>query len=285
MLCWYSHHYTVMELIRSQHMPRATKSQPFNVFHSFFSLNDEPIYRSILNDEHLSSQIVLPNGNRFTGEDPRLFVLNGRRYVLTQRFITDMKTVEQYVVDVESGSATQYLVSEPDFFYGKNWTPFVYNDKLWIIHCFDPFTLLCDGKVVVQMPLYGLDKSFYDNFTAYRGGTNGMEVRPGVFVGVGHQTVDKRTHKPFRWELDFNTMTVDISDMDIPSQNSLCDPTSIFIDETDSRMYVSFYEGNAVWNVIPHDYYLNIYRLPADFATKVPSEQNVARISISLINE
>ena len=252
-----------MNLIFEDNHPRGSFRDEFKVFFSYFSFNEPPLYRSIINEDHLRSRVILYNNHTFIGEDPRPFVLKGKRYILSQRFVNTMKDVQNYVVNVDTGEAKQYIVDEPDFFYGKNWTPFVYQEKLWIIHRFDPFTLLCDGKVVMQLET-NLPVEPGGKFTCHRGGSNGLEVEPGVIFGIGHRTVhgtpDNTIHKPYAWLIDFNSMELYLYDIpDFQAKSKIVDPTSMWMES--DKIYVSTYEGDDIWNREHKQYYIRIYTI------------------------
>ena len=252
-----------MQLERATRIHRGLFQEDFHVFHAYFSKGEEPIYRSIVNNDHLGSKVILRNGLSFWGEDPRPIVMNNRKYVLTQRYVNKIYDVQNYVVDIETGEAELYKVDEPDFFYGKNWSPFVYQNKLWIINRFDPFTLLCDGKVMHQYTCKTNLPIANNNFTQYRGGANGIEVSDGVIFGIGHNTNHSRQpirHVPYIWVLDFNVTTLSLMDMpDFPSDYNLCDPTSLWVE--DEKMYVACYEGPDIWSTENQDYISSIYRV------------------------
>jgi hypothetical protein len=220
------------------------RCQNMEVFHSYFSIHQQPIFRYIGNTES-DTYLSFDNKNLLLGaEDPRPFVLNKNRCVLTQRYTGCFKNVEQYIVNIDSNEITRYMVNEPDFFYGKNWSPFVYNDELYIIHGFDPFILIKNNTVVAKI-YTDLPKQVENSFCQYRGGTNGIQIN-NTIIGVGHRTFDYHNHVPFIWLLDMENKTILIADMLYNNRFSLADPTSLWVEN--DQLYLSIFESSKRWN-------------------------------------
>uniref|UniRef100_A0A6C0KST1 Uncharacterized protein n=1 Tax=viral metagenome TaxID=1070528 RepID=A0A6C0KST1_9ZZZZ len=216
----------------------------FIVFVSYYSLN-EPIYRVIENNDHFNSYIEF-NGKRVIGEDPRPFILNNQKTFISQRFVDGIHTMNQNIVNYESGNSYKYIVKINNFNYGKNWTPFVVNNNLFFIHCFDPFTLIHNNEVIIKIAT-NLEKCVSDNFTSYRGGTNGLVYNNYIF-GIGHFTPCFDDHRPFLWVIDLNKNTFElgqISDYKNKQIYSLGDPTSLWIENRD--IYCSIFESYKGW--------------------------------------
>ncbi len=233
-----------MELVKERKM---YYEKPINidVFLSYFSLDSEPVYRKIYNNE-LDTKVILKNGFKFHGEDPRPFVLDGKKYIITQRFNGSFETVQNFIVDVETGKEELYKVNKPNFFYGKNWSPFVYNNDLYILHRFNPFTILKNGQVIIEFNTY-LPKDS-TNFCQYRGGSNGICILDKIY-GFGHRTLSQYDHIPFIWILDLNNKTVEI--MNLKNFNpiqTINDPTSLWVEN--DNLYLSIFESSKRW----HDY-------------------------------
>ena len=104
--------------------------ETFYCFHSYTSLDSPPFYRFYNNHDNLDTKICLNNNILFHGEDPRPFILNNVTYVLSQRFVDNFDNMQNYIVNVETGEYELYKVNIPNFSYGKNWTPFVYENEL-----------------------------------------------------------------------------------------------------------------------------------------------------------
>jgi len=233
-----------MNLIKQNDYSRIDCDDDLNAFHSYLSLDSNPFYRS-LKKEQLITKIHLNNGITFHGEDPRPFFLNGKKYVLTQRFVNNFDDMQNYIVDVDTGEYTLYTVNSPNFSYGKNWTPFVYNNELYIIQKFDPLTIIKDGNIILELDT-GLPT--FNNFSQYRGGTNGIEISDGKIIGIGHKTLELDFHLPFIWILNFKSKTFEI--MDIVTYNytqRLNDPTSLWKDDLSGKFYISIFESSCLW--------------------------------------
>jgi hypothetical protein len=236
-----------MELVKERKM-FYEKPNNIDVFLTYFSLNSEPVYRKIYSNE-LETRVILRNNNSFHGEDPRPFVLNGKQYVITQRFNGSFETVQNFIVDVNTGEDSLYKVDRPHFFYGKNWTPFVHYNELYILHRFDPFTILKNGQVIIEfntnLPKDGT------NFCQYRGGSNGISIYDKIY-GIGHRTLSQYDHIPFIWILDLTNRTVEIMNLkNFKKIETINDPTSLWIEN--DNFYLSIFESSKRW----HDDNLN----------------------------
>ena len=218
-------------------------SHIFKVFVSYYSLDEEPIYRIIENNDHYNSYVVY-NDKRIIGEDPRPFILNNQRYFISQRYINSIEKMEQNIVNCATGETYRYLLNFDNFNYGKNWAPFVYNDSLFLIHCFDPFTIIYNNNVLIKIDT-GLEKCKSDNFTGYRGGTNGIHYKHYIF-GIGHFTPCYDDHTPFLWVIDTHKTTLEIAKISsYKAIFSLADPTSLWIE--DNTIYCSIFESSLGW--------------------------------------
>lgn len=237
-----------MELVKEKTFYYTTPRN-IDVFHAYFSLSGEPIFRRIYSHE-LETNIILRNGRTFHGEDPRPFIWNGKEYVITQRFPGNFANVENFMVDVNSGESNLYRVNIPNFFYGKNWSPFVYQNELYILHRFDPFTLLLNGNVIVELqtnlPIDGT------RFCQYRGGSNGIQISDSIVVGIGHRTYTQYDHMPFIWKIDFEKRTLELMNLtQFQKEERINDPTSLF--QENGQTYLALFESSKRW----HDNDLN----------------------------
>lgn len=215
-----------------------------DVFHAYFSLNGSSVFRRIYSHE-LDTQVILRNGNTFHGEDPRPFIWNGKEYVITQRFSGNFANVENFIVDVNSGESMLYKVNRPHFFYGKNWSPFVYNSELYILHRFDPFTLLLNGDVILEFPTnLPVDGT---HFCQYRGGSNGIQISESVVIGIGHRTYTQYDHMPFIWKIDFKQRILELMNLvQFKPEKRINDPTSLF--QENNQTYFALFESSNRWH-------------------------------------
>jgi hypothetical protein len=237
-----------MNLIKENVYHRNNKYDLFHCFHSYISLDKEPFYR-FFGEEQLETKISLNNNLFFHGEDPRPFILDKKSYVLSQRFIDTFDNIENYIVNTETGESKLYLVNRDNFSYGKNWTPFVYNNELYIIQKFDPLTIIKNGNIIMEL---NTNLPVFNNFSQYRGGTNGIEFDNNKVIGFGHKTIKLDHHIPFIWILDFNKNVFEIMDLsDFQYKEKLNDPTSLWHDETSNKYYLSIFASSDLWSYYP----------------------------------
>lgn len=197
-----------MEVVERWEEPRGN---PFKFFPCFFSKKDFT-WRYISNNDHYNSVIKLGNGMWIRGEDPRSFVMKGRRYILSNIYMGNFIGTRYNIIDYDTGDNYQYTVHEPNFFYGKNWTPCVVSDSMIFIHAFDPFTILKDGKILFTKEL-GLEKRKCDNFCKWRGNSNGIEYNEFIY-GFGHISEDIKEYNAFMWIIDRKNLTLSIAKID-----------------------------------------------------------------------
>lgn len=237
-----------MDLIKEKSYSRINAEDNLHCFHSYSSLNSNPFYRSFSKNQ-LSTNVFLNNNIIFNGEDPRPFTLNGTNYVLSQRFVNNFDDVQNYIVNVDTGESKLYIVNQPNFSYGKNWTPFVYNNELYIIQKFDPFTLIKNGNIIM---CFDTNLPKFNNFSQYRGGSNGIEITDGNIIGIGHKTLELDYHIPFIWNLNFIKNTFEIMDLvNYSYTQRLNDPTSLWKDEQTNKVYLSIFESSCLWCYYP----------------------------------
>jgi hypothetical protein len=198
-----------------------------DVFHSFAICNDEifcairrhrirDLYNSLKPAEPYESRILsrkfdvlsgvftsAPVEIMAVGEDPRSIVVRGRPYVLTSNSPTE--NFNYTLFDVNDGKRINLEFQNASHLkYGKNWQPFVVEDRLYAIHSFSPFRILeidtetGRTKVVFEMDA-GLDLiSPHDKFTHFRGGCPALVVNDEI-VGFAHFTIDSGRHMLFQW--------------------------------------------------------------------------------------
>ena len=222
--------------------------KPFDVFISYISTQfDKYIYRRIVDNNHFESIIVFPdNKSAIYGEDPRVFKLGNEQYLLSQEYIPSTNTFKQHVANTDTKEVLEYGVNKENFVYGKNWTPFVFNDKLYIIHKFDPITIIKDGEIIhehkTNLPT-NIDN--VKTFCMYRGGTNGLQKGHLIF-GFGHANESMQKHTPFLWVIDTKKNTYEHAIItDFPCKYKIVDSTSLF--EENGKYYLGVYESEIHW--------------------------------------
>lgn len=248
-----------MELIKETKKHYNIPKQ-IEVFQSYYNLN-EPIFRFInenQDDSYLSYKNIFLLNNLKGLEDPRPFILNNKRYILTQKWNGCFENIKMYIINVDTNEYKEYIVNEPNFFYGKNWVPFVYNNELYIIYGFDPFIILKDGNVIVKINT-NLEKQNGVNFCQYRGGTNGIQIDDNIIIGFGHRTINTTTHIPFLWKLDIKNRRLIINNINYNNYFNIIDPTSLWIEN--NNYYLSICESSNRWDYNNLDIYSRIFKI------------------------
>jgi hypothetical protein len=249
-----------MELVKSWVEPRG---DPFKFFPCFFSKN-EYTYRYIFNDDQYNSVIKLANDLFIRGEDPRSFFMNGKRYIAHNIFTGNFANMQHYITEYDTGKHYQYIVDYPNFFYGKNWTPFVTPEQnLYIIHAFDPFTVLSNGKVLFSVNL-GLEKRQRDQFCKWRGNSNGL-VHKSIIYGFGHisENDEMERYKPFMWIIDPSSCTLKMAEVDYQNDEyKFTHFNSLWIE--DDEAYICVWDEKEHQGVIDNRTRTSIFKLNFD---------------------
>ncbi len=185
------------------------------------------------------------------GEDPRLFVHNGRPAIVAVTHIAGYG-MRNHLYEIHDGTFTRSILLLPeDLAQGKNWSPFTAQDGgLGFVHGFDPPTILYEvrrehGVIVlgVQRGERVVTERGPGDYPAFRGGSNGVPVA-GFTLGIGHTTrfrpgeegsnvaalgFDHLLHRPFGWVLGRDERTLRVFDIegDFPAEFDVIDPTSL----------------------------------------------------------
>lgn len=206
--------------------------------HRLFSIEDWPQKASenfsqiILTEyqnkqiDHIVSEQVICNGN-----DPRAIASKKNVFILSQgalhsniiynlTIFPEMKTIP-----IQLGNGVKI---------GKNWQPFIKNETLFLIDSIAPFTI---NKVDINTGIVSLYKEIetdfslktnHDNYTIFRGGTNGVVIENSIY-GWGHATTHPHSHIPFIWEYAHGTMSSTFTNIYTTFKEqgySIVDPTS-----------------------------------------------------------
>ena len=167
--------------------------------------------------------------NLGTGEDPRLFIHNGRFFALSwqPRYSNGIADINQFVVDLQTGS--RISLSHDLNYGGKNWMPVMGHSSLWIIRSIVPLVILeadpATGRCTTVLS-WGDEE-----ITEFRGG--GAAWRRGdKIIGFGHRTRNKDWHTPFQFTISLHDASVEIRDAALPEKwnHSVVDPTSFWGD-------------------------------------------------------
>jgi hypothetical protein len=205
--------------------------------------------RRWLNNDSLNSMVTFDNRVLDFGEDPRPFVYRGQPAIVSAVFVPRFAPRNHLFQVYGTEFERRILLLQWHIPVGKNWSPFTQADgSLAFLHSFDPPILLTEkrwekGAVVLNAKVGKSSTSEMgpSNFSAYRGGSNGLFV-DGLVIGVGHTTRAKYgldtwelgiadlIHRPFLWVLKPETGNVVILDLrsnEYPVDHGVIDPTSL----------------------------------------------------------
>lgn len=206
----------------------------------------------------LNSRVVVGGRELDYGDDPRVFVANGRICVASNTFSPGFG-FRNHLIEI-SGDASwsrYYLMTRTGIEPGKNWSPFTFPDGvLGFIHSFSPLRVLREIRretgiiLLSDMEAGGIPAEDGDGsgFPAHRGGSNGVPLGRSV-IGVGHTTRVARTaagdlvkspgcfykddhqllHRPFLWRLSVADLSLECWDFDYEWDEArwIIDPTSL----------------------------------------------------------
>jgi len=187
------------------------------------------------------------------GEDPRAFLLDGAPMVLVHR--PRARATPYRLCDLRRGTAVDLAVDPAwGFAAGKNWQPFGFEGRLYVVHGFAPLRVLAfdpvtgRGEPVLERDV-GLDfPAHYDGYTMFRGGT-AVAVAGGGLAGLGHMTTEPGRHVPFAWRLaPDGTLALGLGSGFQPLADEglgVVDPTSWFV--WDGRWHVGLSCSNRGW--------------------------------------
>lgn len=206
----------------------------------------------------LSSRVVFQGIELDYGDDPRIFVANGKVCIYAN-IRTREHGFRNHLIEVEGpGRWQRYFLMPPhDVQPGKNWSPFTTRDgRLAFVHSFSPLRILREVKretgIILlradEFPGLAAEDGDGSGYPAHRGGTNGITTGKHV-VGIGHTTkvahdpeggyvkspgayyVDDNQliHRPFFWKLDLEANSVQAWTIEHPwdPRYWVVDPTSL----------------------------------------------------------
>jgi len=219
--------------------------------------------------EFLNSRVILAGHELDYGDDPRVFVHQGRIHLHATMYTAGFGFRNHLIEILSPTEWRRYFLMLPDGVeQGKNWSPFEFPDgQLGFIHSFTPLRILREFRRengiilfrVIEQPSNNPEEGDYSGFPAHRGGSNGIRFDQRIF-GVGHTTrkVHDSTgaavssesaiypnnhqliHRPFAWCLDFPTLALTISDIDYQWDPNywIADPTSLIRDDASGRIHL-----------------------------------------------
>jgi hypothetical protein len=224
------------------------------VFHSFAPTQNPPGYRVVYKihekgfPTYLEAISVTPkfdqmNGTHLSlgpGEDPRAFHWNRSSYCLTwQHKGSDW---DHRMINLDTGQEfpLNHCVRG---FRGKNWSPLVYKNRLYVVYVIDPELIwfeydLNDG--CKPPPEQKIEK-----VTGWRGGSNFVPYDRTSMITIGHQTVNGNTHHPYLIHIDMETNQTSRVELARKSPGIL-DPTSLW-QSKDNRFWMGGVHTSGCW--------------------------------------
>lgn len=185
------------------------------------------------------------------GADPRM-VSNGKS---AYAYVTGYgKAGYPAFLYVEKDDSLHPLKADADFVWGKNWQPFLKDDRLFIVHELSPYTVYeinletytLEQRTFVHSSL-GLTAHF-TNYTMFRGGANAIAEDDAVY-GLGRASAQPYKHLPFLWSSYLNESPVfQFVDFFYPFNVkgfSILDPTSFF--KGKDNLYIGLACSETCW--------------------------------------
>jgi hypothetical protein len=174
------------------------------------------------------------------GEDPRLFYYKNDLYCIAWTWTHNVDW-NMFLVNVSTGEVIQ--LQFPDY-KGKNWIPFVENDKLYIIHSFQPLVMLeiignqclyrCGSPAASPSVFPTPDEKLLNGAAAnqmigeYRGGSNAIS-KDGIIKGFGHRTINRDRHSIFYYQIENDTIQIEECEVKgLQRYDNVLDPTSFW---------------------------------------------------------
>jgi hypothetical protein len=153
--------------------------------------------------EWLNSRVIFRGEDIDYGDDPRVFLHQGRVCIVASIYSAD-HGFRNHLIEFQGADRwTRYFLMPPKAVEpGKNWSPMQLPDgRLAFVHSFSPLRLLIETKrehgviLLSQVNARGISPEEGDGhgFPAHRGGTNGATSGDLVF-GVGHTTRVAKDH-------------------------------------------------------------------------------------------
>lgn len=227
----------------------------------------------------LSSRVVFRGQELDYGEDPRIFVHQGRICISSCVWSQD-HGFRNHLMEIDGDGAWKryYLMPPTDLEAGKNWSPFSFPDgSLGFVHSFSPLKILKEVRREEGIILLGLitadgiarEEGDWNGFAAHRGGSNGVTIGAHI-IGFGHTTRIARrddgspfispgsgyprdeqvVHRPFFWKMNAFDRSIHWSALehDWDPRYWIVDPTSLIrVKDADLyELYTTEVERNYV---------------------------------------
>lgn len=146
--------------------------------------------------------------NSSTAQDPRFIYLHDKLYLLFNDAVTQRYKREMYLAELRHNQTNFTIKNITHLYYlpaakydQKNWTPLIYDQKLYLINNIDPFVLLAFNAEKNELkPLYinkkpGLQKKW--PYGKIRGGTPAIYVKElDGYLAFFHSSVQYKEDEP-----------------------------------------------------------------------------------------
>lgn len=275
-------------------------SDEFEIFKSIVLHKGEQLYfsRKVKNRCWDNSEIIFEGDSIGFGEDPRAFLFNEKPACYTVTYKKNRGWINKIAIKDNLSWSWHFLINiEFNLPPGKNWSPFVYMGEVYFLHGFNPPVILkaklsdkADNTAVLCPHYVGktsAKKNLIDRYSVYRGGSNALELDPGVFFGFGHTNTttsrlsqvsvklisvvqrflnlfklhsikldnlielekEKILHRPFVWSYDINRGRFETTEINHEWNDNykIIDPTSFVKIEDEYFLYTC--ETEHIWGV------------------------------------
>ena len=276
----------------------------FDVFYSFcyiegkfISLHGEMPLETFHKRRETDSKIAKLYKCTYTETDQGL-VQKDKEYIglgADPRMVSDGKNAYAYVTGygeakhpaflyVEKDNSLHQITAEEDFNWGKNWQPFLKDDRLFIVHELTPFSIYeinLNSYELTQSRF--IDSNFdlnahYTNHTMFRGGANAVS-NGDYLIGIGRASAQPYKHTPFIWS-NYKEQFPSFQFLDFFNQMSskgfnIIDPTCFF--KIGNTLYLGLACSETCW--FHRQNFINLllaFKLD-DRSSKLPSLNNVLK--------
>lgn len=207
----------------------AKYNELFDVFYSFCLVNGK--YISLHGEMHIEtfykrriieSKVAKLYRCEYEITDKGL-VQTSKKYVglgADPRMVSDEKNAYGYVIGygeakhpaflyVENDNSLHPIKAADDFDWGKNWQPFLKEERLYIVHELTPYRVYEIDLNTYKLTLVNQVNSIYNlpahytNHSMFRGGANAITEENFVY-GLGRASAQPYKHTPFFWSSSNN---------------------------------------------------------------------------------
>ena len=174
-------------------------SNNFEIFDSIvISENTEKKFSRVVKNYSWEKTSISYDGKLIgSGEDPRAFEYLENPACYSTMFTKNLGFINRIALKDSASWKWKYLIDfDIDLKPGKNWSPFVYKNEIYFVHEFNPFRVLklsnnFNNDTIGSLSNFYSVKtnssiSIFDNYSIYRGGSNALEIKEGLFLGFGH---------------------------------------------------------------------------------------------------